>query len=522
MTDRPPLRCDQVEADLLTGPDTSSDARQIADHLVTCPACQALSQRVGRDRTQLRSYLDGADWLPVANRVFAALPHRRASRNDQAAVRMALRRTVGTPDRTTAIGDGWRRLPTVDRSPIATILRAACLLIVGLGLGLTLQQIWPLSNDGGPADATQLAATGGRDDALGAQPNTDQVVNRDDNSVYIPAPGDNPPLIVPDGTVGITASQNRATWQSVRHAVQAGISPVLYPPVPPGTFDSVVIETMATDAFAVRYAAEDIDILMTAGRPAGDVTVRSEGAYQATVRGSQATVSVIRTTVPGQGGLRLDGQTSSALAPGTVVEVTWTESGLPRDAAAGTSSTALPYRVTAAGLPVDVVMAFVDSLVPFGNGWDELRHDLPTGTTLTIPGTMPDGFGAASLTDHSVRAGEDGITFSYVITYQRVSGDAIDRIVFLAAPAEAPVEAVGLTVANHPAARSSTPATADRPRTETVTWQVGATRFRVDFTGGITDAEIDRVLDGITETTVALPAASTTGPSLPAPMGRLA
>lgn len=519
MTDRPPLRCEQIEADLLAGPNERDNPQRIADHLAICPACHALSRQIERDRTQLRNYLDGADWLPVANRVFATLPEREPRRNDHAGTGVwATGRLARTSPHAERLTRGGARRP----SPIVMGLQAACLLIVGLGLGLTIQQVWSRADGDRTTDATELAATGDQGGALGAQPGTNGASDHNANSIYIPAPGDNPPLIVPAGSVGITASQNRETWRSVRHTVQDGISPLLYPPVPPGTFDSVVIDAMAANSFAVRYATEDMELLMTAGSAAGDATIRNASGYQATVRGTPATVMVGQTDVPGQGGLRLDGQPSTALAAGTIVEVTWAESGLLKDPVSGMSSSTLPYRVTAAGLPVDVVMTFVDSLVPFGNGWDELRDDLPTGTSIVTPGTMPDGFGTASLVDQSVTGSDNGVAISYVVAYQRVSGNDIDRIVFSAAPAATAVESGDLAVAGHPATRSSTPATAERPMTRTVTWQIGATSYRIDFSGKITDAEIDRVLDGLTETTVAPPATRATGQSLTDPTRRAA
>lgn len=523
MTDRPPLRCEQVSADLLTGPTDDVQSRRIATHLATCANCRTLSRTLDRDRARLGRHLDTAEWLPVANRVFAALPDRGTRRTDRTATAS---RTTSTLNPFVPAGAGSPRHTAAGPRPLATTLRAACLLIVGLGLGLAVQQVWPRADGDRATEATELAGTSRQDGALGAQPGAGGIdrTGRDGNSAYVPAPGDNPPLIVPGGTVGITANQNRETWRSVRHAVQDGISPLLYPPVPPGTFDSVVIDTMTTDSFAVRYAAEDMDILMTAGSPAGAATVQSDTGYQATVRGTPAAVTVTQTTVPGQGGLRLDGQTSSALAPGTVVEVTWTEAGLLRDPASGASTAALPYRVTAAGLPVDVVMTFVDSLVPFGNGWDELREDLPMGTAFVTPGTMPDGFGAASLIDQSVTGSAKGVAISYVVAYQRVAGGTLDRIVFSAAPADATDDDTGagdLTAAGHPATRADTPAAMGRPATRTVTWRVGTIRYRVDFNGdGITDAEIDRVLSGLAETAVARP--TTTGPSASFPLGQAA
>jgi len=509
MTDRPSLRCEQVGADLLADPAGAVHTRRIAAHLASCGGCRSLSRTLDHDRARLGSHLDTAAWLPVADRVLAALPvqHRPS---DPEARRRAIRPLAALPT-APPIGSGPGIRRAKRRSgPIAAALRAACLVIVGLGLGLALQQVWPGNGDDRTPEATQFAATGQQGGGLGGQPGTTDRTGTDTSSAYVPAPGDNPPLVVSGSTGGIAASQNRETWQSVRRTVQGGISPLLYPLVPPGVFDSVVIESMATDAFAVRYASEDISVVMTAGGDAGTATVRDGSSSVTVVRGAQATVQVRQTTTPGQGGLRLDGRASTALSPGTIVEVTWTETGRPGDMATNRTAAALPYRVTAAGLPVDVVMTFVDSLVPFGSGWDELREALPTGTTIVTPATLPAGFGPAGLIDQTVAADPDGdgtiVTWS--VGYRRATGGTIDRIVLSAAPAGDGVESGDLTVAGHPATRSSTAATTDQPASQTVTWTVSATRYRIDFIGdGFSETEVSGVLDGLTETSV--PAAST-------------
>ena len=523
MTDRPPLRCEQVGADLLAGQANPVHAQRIAAHLASCASCRALSRTLDRDRARIGRHLDSADWLPVADRVFATLPaHDRPSDRESRprAIRPVAAMTMAPP---IGSGPGSRRSERGSgrpSGPIAASLRAACLVIVGLGLGLALQQVWPGNGDDRTVESTQFAAAGRQDVALGGQPGTTDRTGTDASSAYVPAPGDNPPLAVSGGTGGITASQNRATWQSVRRTVGGGISPLLYPPVPPGTFDSVVIESLATDAFAVRYASEDISAVMTAGEDAATATVRDVSSSVAVVRGAQATVQVRQTTTPGQGGLRLDGQASTALAPGTIVEVTWTETGRPGDLATSQTAAALPYRVTAAGLPVDVVMTFVDSLVPFGSGWDDLRGALPTGTTIVTPVTLPDGLGPAVLLDQTVAADldGDGTIATWSVSYRRAPGETIDRIVLSAAPAGDWVESGDLTVAGHPATRSTAAATSDQPASRTVTWTNSATRFRVDFIGdGLTDAEISGVLDGLTETSV-----SGAGTGDPATSGRSA
>lgn len=80
-------------------------------------------------------------------------------------------------------------------------------------------------------------------------------------------------------------------------------------------------------------------------------------------------------------------------------------------------------------------------------------------------------------------------------------------------------------MARRPAADRSAPEQARTPSgtrrhwAETATWQVGARRVWVAFSGDVTNVEIDRVFDGVTETTVPRPTASTTSQSLPAPMG---
>ncbi len=519
MTDRPPLRCEQVGADLLGNPAGATHTRRIAAHLASCARCRSLSRTLDRDRARIGRHLDATDWLPVADRVLAALPgpDRPSEPESQPrAIRpvapMAMAPPSGAPVGPAGPGSGHR---SGRRSgPIAASLRAACLVIVGLGLGLALQQVWPGNGDDRTAESTQFAATGRQDGALGGQPGTTDRTGTDASSAYVPAPGDNPPLAVSGGTGGITASQNRETWQSVRRTVQGGISPLLYPPVPPGTFDSVVIESLTTDAFAVRYASADSSAVMTAGEDAATATVRDGTSSVAVVRGAQATVQVRQTTTPGQGGLRLDGQASTALAPGIIVEVTWTETGRPDDLATSQTAAALPYRVTAASLPVDVVMTFVDSLMPFGSGWDDLREALPTGTTIVTPATLPDGFGPAGLIDQTVAADPngDGTIVTWSVGYRRATSETIDRIVLSAAPSGDAVESGDLTVAGHPAIQSSTAATTDQPASQTVTWTSGATRYRIDFIGdGLTDTEVNGVLDGLTETSV--PTATTGNPA---------
>ncbi len=514
MTDRPPLRCEQVSADLLAGPTDDVQSRRIATHLATCSSCRSLSRTLDRDRARLGRHLDTAEWQPVADRVFAALPGRiRSNRTGPRPTpqpRM-LRRLADTPDNASAsrsAADNSWRMVSGRSNPLAASLRAACLIVVGLGLGLALQQVWTINSGDPTAEATQLAG-GQQGAALGGQPGTTDGTGTDASSAYIPAPGDNPPLVGPGPAGGITASQNRDTWRSVRRTVQDGISPLLYQPVPPGTFDSVVIETMATDAFAVRYAAEDMAIVMSAGPAAGNSTVTGENTYEAVVRGTSATVTIAQTTTPGRGGLRLDGQPSTALAAGTIVEVTWTEAGLLQDAATASSSSALPYRVTAAGLPVDVVMTFVESLVPFGSGWDELRDDLPTGSTIVTPGAMPNGFGAASLIDRTVtgNATGDGTAVTYTIAYRRTTSAVVERIVFSATPAGDDAESGSgsgsgsLTVLGHTATEAATAPTASEPATRSISWISGATRYRIDFLGnGFTDTDIGTVLDGLSET----------------------
>lgn len=514
MSDRPPLRCEQVSADLLVGPTDDGRSRRIATHLATCASCRSLSRTLDRDRARLGRHLDTAEWLPVADRVFAALPGRpgsnRTSRQPTPQTRMLRRLAINhdnAPASHQAANTPWWMVSRRS-NPFAASLRAACLIVVGLGLGLGLQQIWPGGSTAPAVEATQLAGTGQQSGALGGQPGETDLTGTgtDANSAYIPAPGDNPPLVGPGTASGINASQNRDTWRSVRRTVQDGISPLLYQPVPPGTFDSVVIETMATDAFAVRYAAEDMAIVMSAGPDAGNATVAGENTYRVVVRGTSATITVAQTATPGRGGLRLDGQPSTALAAGTIVEVTWTESGLPQDAATAASSSALPYRVTAAGLPVDVVMTFVDSLVPFGSGWDELRDDLPTGTTIVIPDAMPDGFGAASLIDQTVteNAAGDGTAVTYSVAYRRTTSDAVDRMVFSAAPAgDDDAETGELTVLGHAATQAATAPTANELATRSISWASGTTRYGIDFLGnGFTDTEISTVLGGLSETII--------------------
>ena len=185
--------------------------------------------------------------------------------------------------------------------------------------------------------------------------------------------------------------------------------------------------------------------------------------------------------------------------------MTWTETGSTHDDTNAASAATLPYRVTAAGLPVDVVMTFVDSLVPFGSGWDELRDDLPTGTVLVTPGAMPDGFGAASLVDRTVtsNAAGDGSDATWTIAYRRTTGGEVDRIVFSASPTGGDAETGDLTVLGHAAMLASTPATATDPASRSVTWTAAGTRYRIDFLGdGFTDADVSTVLTGLSETVI--------------------
>lgn len=64
-----------------------------------------------------------------------------------------------------------------------------------------------------------------------------------------------------------------------------------------------------------------------------------------------------------------------------------------------------------------------------------------------------------------------------------------------------------------------TPSGTRRHWAGTATWQLGARRVWFAFSGDIANVEIDRVFDGVTETTVPRPTASTTSQSPPAPMG---
>lgn len=76
MSQRPTQECERIRDALLTGPADPALTGPVADHLAGCDGCRRLSAQLARDRAELRTYLSDAEWLPVANRVFAALPER--------------------------------------------------------------------------------------------------------------------------------------------------------------------------------------------------------------------------------------------------------------------------------------------------------------------------------------------------------------------------------------------------------------------------------------------------------------
>lgn len=513
MTEHLPLSCRHVEAELLAG-STDADparARAVAEHLAACGACRARYRRLDRDRCAIRDYLGAAEWLPVASRVFAALPEARGGRTGR---RSPAHRETGK----VITGLGTRRSPSTPSRIMATV-QAACVLILGLGLGLSLHTLWPTDHDASDADRSELAAPSSSAGYAGA-PNMTGRSGSTGGSGYAPAPANNPPLSVPNTAGSIATVQNRETWRVVRGDVASGFAPLLYPPVPPSTFDSVVVSDASPDTFSVRYGGTNMTLTLSAGQAARDAHAIS-GTSAITVHGQPGLVSISTTTAPGQGGLTLDGTQSGALAPGAVIEVSWSEPGMWQDATTGTVANSVPYRVSTAGLPLAVVTTFIDSLTAFGNGWDELRQSVPANTAIVTPATMPEGFGSATLSGQRMLVGAQGPVPSWAITYQRSTATGLDQITFSSGPVSpisgttSPVRVLGTagTMTTGPAAPNAT-STGASARTF-VDWTVNGTPFRITFDGsGITPAEITTVLAGLQigtrepSTTATPPAAS--------------
>ena len=509
MTSRSPLSCERVEAELLAGPADPDGARAVADHLVTCASCRASHRLLDRDRSAIRDYLGAAEWLPVASRVFAALP--------EAGVRRSGRQTPAHRETGKVItGLGTRRSPSAPSRIMATV-QAACVLVLGLGLGLSLHTLWPTDHNANDADRSELTAPSGDAGYAGA-PNMTGRAGRTGGAGYAPAPANNPPLSVPNTAGSIATIQNRETWRVVRGDVASGFAPLLYPPVPPSTFDSVVVSDASPDTFSVRYGGTNMTLTLSAGQAARDAHATA-GTSAITVHGQPGLVAVSTTTAPGQGGLTLDGTQSGALAPGTVIEVNWSEPGMWQDATTGMVTNSVPYRVSTAGLPLAVVTTFIDSLTAFGNGWDELRQSVPANTAIVTPATMPEGFGSATLSSQRTLAEAQGPVPSWAITYQRSTATGLDQITFSSGPVSpvsgttSPVGVLGTagTMTTVPAAANASP-TGASARTF-VDWSVNGTPFRITFDGGgITPAEITTVLAGLRIGTGA-PTATATSPT---------
>lgn len=501
MTDRTPLSCEEVEADLLAGPTEPERARDIATHLAGCASCRASHRILDRDRSALRQYVDTAEWLPVASRVFAALPGQHEPHTTR-----STRRRAFVPDTGRVIGGlGARRQRRTGGnagSRLMAAMRAACLVLIGLGIGFSLHDVWP-DLQFGPHSAPdqELAATTRSGYAAQADTASDTTRTSAD-SAYAPAPADNPPLTVPNSASIISSVQNHATWDSIQADVSRGISPLLYPPIPPSTFDSVVVGSAAPDAFTVRYLGSDMSLVLGAGRSATTVSPTS-ATTQVAVRGVTGTVTVTTTSTPGQGGLPLDGSAGSALAPGTVIDLTWNEQGLWQNTADGSYATSVPYRVTTAGLPLDIVVAFVNSLAPFGNGWDELRSSVPSGTTLVIPATLPSGFGTPLLSSQAYVSGANGPVLTWSVTYVRASASGADQIVVSSGPpgdvegTSSRVEVMGTT-----GTMTAVPASGAASAMTVVDWTLDGTDYRITFSGaGLNEDDIQAVLGGLSAST---------------------
>ena len=503
MTNQPSPSCEQVEAALLAGPTEANpdQARAVAEHLATCASCRASDRMLDRDRAAIREYLGGAAWLPVASRVFAALPEVR---NTQPGRRAPAHREPGREKVITGLGSRRSR-PAPSR--IMATVQAACVLVIGLGLGLSLHTLWPTGNGDTDPGSSQLAAPSSGTGYAGAPDMTGRTGGAG-SSAYAPAPANNPPLAVPNTTGSIATTQNRETWRVVRGDVASGFAPLLYPPVPPSTFDSIVVSDASPDTFSVRYGGTDMTLTLSAGQAARDAQLTGSPAA-ITVHGQPGRATVSTTTVPGQGGLTLDGTTSGALAPGTVIEVSWSEPGLWQDTTTGTSASSVPYRVSAAGLPLAVVTTFIDSLAAFGNGWDELRQSLPASTVLVMPATMPEGFGSATLSGQRTVAAAQGLVSTWAVTYQHPGATGADQITFSSGPVSPasgtsrPVSVLGAsgTMTTVPAPSGASSGAIARTF---VDWTVNGTPFRITFDGnGITAADITTVLGGLRIGTVA-------------------
>ncbi|HEV2528516.1 MAG TPA: hypothetical protein VGT61_08725 [Thermomicrobiales bacterium] len=400
---------------------------------------------------------------------------------------------------------------------IAAALRATCLILLGLGIGIGLQQAWPHLFSARPGEEPGLTTsdgTGGDGDyaALPASGTGAVIDSTAGDNAYVPAPGNNPPLAVPgNGTANrISAIQNRDTWQAVRE--QAGeLAPLLYPPIPPGAFESVAVGRVGPAEVLVRYNGSGMRLMVGAGTAVLDVaavmTIPSAQQFQATVRGRPATVSMAQSSTADAD--------PNALAPGMVLSVTWTEPGATLDAAGNVQATSVPYAVAATGVPVDVVMAFAGSLVPIETGWDTLLDGLPNGEAPPVPATMPAGFGPATLLAPPVGAGTavTDVAPGWTIASSRAgTGATSDLIVFTAAAAPAADPATGPTTAIRVAGQDGTLSTSGTLGTASarweIRWQADSTEYGITLTGpGITASEVDSLIDGMTTRLERLPVA---------------
>ncbi len=562
MTRQSPVTCREVEVALLGGATRDLAARRpdaasarpgasgaasperraaIEAHLATCPACTDLQRALARDAAAIRQHVDSAEWLPVASRVFAALPRVAAQHEAPAAPESAPAAWTLPASRTAHQGpvhapsagqirtgrderpaSGARATDPTQRpgrssGRFGSAMRAACFVLLGLGLGVGFQPAWsqlfnarpteqpgPSANDGTGADGGYAA--------LPASGTLAAIDGQTGDSAYVPAPGDNPPLAVPgSGSANrISTAQNRDTWSAVSDSV-VDLAPLLYPPVPPGSFESVTIGRVGPGDLVVRYSGSGMRMTVEAGVAAtDDVAVGASTAtgnqhFTSTVRGNPATVTITQDTS--------DAVDQSALAPGLNLTVTWTEPGATRDATGIVRATTTPYAVTAVGVPVDVVMTFAASLAPLDPGWDAVVAGLPAGETAILPTSLPDGFGQATQLaaspaeiDSATTANDRGDGWTIASSRTGAGGES-DLIIFTvggdatapsapgATPAEtsSPVRVAGF---DGTVTFSGTTGTADA--TWEIRWMVGDTPYLVTLAGaGITDAEVRALIDGL-------------------------
>ena len=570
MTRQSSISCRDVEAALLGGatrdrsagaagaggdrPGAASHAgatqrAAIKVHLAACADCVGLQRALASDAAALRHHLDTTGYLPVANRVFAALPRVDAEREiagpgtgvvsdrsptspapaiwtlpaSQASRRDNL--AVGASDESAGPATGRSRpwpngsQPVLDRTRrtwrpggrIGTAVQATCLILLGLGLGVGVQQAWPRldivrsTEQPGPT----VSAGTGEDRGYAALPASGTLAAIDGDtgdSAYVPAPGDNPPLAVPGSGAAdrISGTQNQDTWQTVQESASA-LAPLLYPPIPPGSFESVTVGRVGPEELIVRYSGSGMRLTVEAGAAATDdvsvSTTSTAGAqqFQTTVRGQPATVTITQASTTD-----FD---PDALAPGLNLTVTWTEPGATLDPAGSVRATTIPYAVTAAGVPVDVVMAFAGSLVPLVTGWDTLLDSQRDGNAPILPATMPAGFGPGTLLSPATGPGPGSAatdtTSSWTIASSRAgTATTSDLIVFTGGSAATGAPATGTTsaivVAGHPGTVTTNGTAGTAGATWEIRWQADGTSYRITLTGpGITAAEVQSLIDGL-------------------------